>query len=53
MPDFNALDKQVQEGMNRNPGKRPVVYIGTGWTGGWDFRIVWEDEKQFNTNKAF
>ncbi|HJZ23691.1 MAG TPA: hypothetical protein VJ201_04495 [Candidatus Babeliales bacterium] len=53
MPDFDALDRQVAQGRNANPGKKPVVYIGTGYMGGWDFRIAWEDNNQFNANKAF
>lgn len=54
-PDYQALEDQVIESSNKNEniGKRPVVYIGTGYTGGWDFRIVWEDNNKFNTNKAF
>lgn len=54
-PDYQALEDQVDQGSNKNEnrGKRPVVYIGTSYTGGWDFRIVWEDDNKFNTNKAF
>lgn len=52
-PDFDALDRQVEAG-RRNPenkNKVPVVYIGTSYTGGWDFRIVWEDRARFEENR--
>ncbi len=52
-PDFDALERQVEQERNANRGKKAVVYIGTSYLGGWDFRIAWEDQQAFNTNKAF
>jgi len=42
-PDYANLEQQVAEGLRKdeNKYKSPAISIGSTYTGGWEFKIVW------------